>query len=186
MAALKHLIPGLEQTRVTAFSRASRSLKGWRALTPRLMRLPIPRALVGCICAWLINQGLSPMAIYVLTCFVTYMRPGECLRLVKKSLVFPQRLGQFRHHGLVVNDQDMGIPGKTGLYDEAMVLDHCEWLITPLTALAALAPNPLSPIFNFPVTELRKQFNLAVSYLRLQHLDPHLYSLRHGGPHTIY
>ena len=122
------------------------------------------------------------MGIWVCLTFTCYLRPIECFRLLGRHLVRsnPGAGTQFQHWGLLLADAVGGQPGKTGNWDESVLLDMDDWLIPVLAALKQATPDD-SPLFPFSPSELGKQFKMACDLLELGPLEPHLYSLRHGG-----
>ena len=55
--------------------------------------------------------------------FVCYLRPAELLRLRRAHLVPPLPAAGMRAWGLLLHDSKLMIPGKTGLYDAAVLVD---------------------------------------------------------------
>ena len=70
-------------------------------------------------------------------------------------------------------------PGKTGLYDEAILIDNV--LLFP--ALAALIKRraPLDSLWDLPLDEELRIFGEGLASLRLEALGLCRYSMRHGG-----
>jgi len=182
IAALRHFLPEMGSSTQWPLPRAERALQGWRSLLPPRMRLPLPRAAAGCIAGLMISHGRAAMAVFILLCFVTYMRPGEALRLKGRCLVppFHNAAGSTPHYGIICNDASDGTPGKTGSMDEAVELDLDPWIVPVIAALRSLV-GPEDSLWAFRPAELRAEFYRCVAQAGLQKLAPHLYSMRHGG-----
>ena len=86
---------------------------------------------------------------------------------------------QFLSWGLLLGDSALG-PTKTGLYDEAVLIDLDRWF-KPVLEVLHLCVSPNSSLWIFTYPEWVKAFSLACNALRLQALLPQIYSLRHGG-----
>ena len=182
LAAIRYLLPDVGSKKVTPLPRSDRALLGWKALLPPAQRLPLPRAAAGAIAGYMINMGRLELALFILFCFATYLRPGEAMRLRRRDVVRPQvHAGpSFAVWGLIVNNAEDGRLGKTGLMDEAVLLDKNDWLLKPLLALASLSPED-GLLWSLKMTDLRAVFYQAVQALGLGALRPQLYCLRHGG-----
>lgn len=70
--------------------------------------------------------------------------------------------------------------GKTGLQDEAVLLDRCFWIYPRLKELVGNRQNLPQRLWPFPSGDLQKEFAQQVQKLRLGALGAPLYSLRHG------
>ncbi|CAE7354645.1 unnamed protein product [Symbiodinium sp. CCMP2592] len=163
--------------------RARRALKGWRKMRPPTSRLPLPKPVAFGIATVMIARGFKDMAIKVLVDFDLYLRPGESFDVRAKHVVRPiPRSGkQYQKFAVIIRDQDMGKPDKTGTFDNTILLDNPtteSWLGPHLCRLAKKVTED-SPVFQFTPEEFRKQFQSAAEALGLKHLHP--YQLRHGG-----
>ncbi|CAK0824461.1 unnamed protein product [Prorocentrum cordatum] len=181
LASLAHYTPALYKRTAQALPRATRCLAGWRRRVPTRMRLPLPRraafAIAGTLAAW----GHPRMGLFVMLSFAAYLRPQEAIRLAGRHLVPPvAHLGQApTPWGLLLHDSDLQLPGKTNLWDESVLLDQAPWLEPALEALRTVAGD--GPLWDFLPTSIARLFEDACHALGLMHLQPHLYSLRHGG-----
>ena len=81
----------------------------------------VAMALCGVFC----YQGLPAMALELILSFKAYLRPGEADRLCVKNLVAPVASAgpQYQRWGLWLYPRENLVPGKTGLFDEAIPLD---------------------------------------------------------------
>ena len=162
---------------------AKRALKGWRKLAPPRSRLPLPRPLAMGIAMVMLTKGLREMALKLLLDFDCYLRPSESLDVLGKHIVAPVAgTGkQYQKFSVVIRDQDMGLPDKTGIFDNTLHLDHpltSKWLGPALLQLAK-AKGKDAPVFSFKMDKFREQYQRAGSLLGVPHL--HTYQLRHGG-----
>jgi len=182
VAAIRFLLPRLVSPKLFPLPRAERALRGWKALVPPAQRLPVPRAVAGAIAGVMMNWNLPLMALCVLMSFAAYLRPGECHRLKGRDLVPPQPHAGRAHRawGLIVNNAEDGRPGKTGVTDEAIMMDKTPWLDSALAALRSIR-GETQDLWDFTMDEFRQKFYQAVELLSLDNPRPHLYSLRHGG-----
>ena len=114
--------------------------------------------------------------------FRSYMHPGASELLRVKQLVPPQPLaGQaYQAWGLLLNPAEDRTPGKTGLLDEAILLDSEPWLHPFLVALTSHR-DPESFLWPARGAELVEEFQLACLSLGFSHPKPCRYALRHGG-----
>ena len=181
LAALAHYTPALYKRTAQALPRATRCVAGWRRRVPTRMRLPLPRrvafAIAGTLAAW----GFPRMGLFVMLSFVGYLRPQEAFRLEGRHLVPPvAHLGAApTPWGLLLHDSDLQLPGKTNLWDESVLLDQAPWLEPALEALKIVVGD--GPLWDFQPMSIARLFADACQALNLMHLQPHLYSLRHGG-----
>ena len=181
LAGLSHFLPDLYKMTTEKLPRASRCLVAWRRRVPPRMRLPLPRAAAFALAGCLRHLGFPRMCMWVVITFVAYLRPHEAFLLRGKHLVAPRVVAgrQYSSWGLLLHDAAIGDPGKTGMFDAAVLLDRCEWLLPCLEALKA--PLEDGSLWDFSPADLQKQFTRLVKLLGLDALSPHLYSLRYGG-----
>ena len=108
------------------------------------------------------------MALWVILSLVCYFRPGEAMSLLTTSLIAPCPLaGQaFTAWGILLHDADFGVAGKTGLMDEAVLLDLDAWLGPLLWALSRTRP-PGGSLWDIDIEQLRVAFIEAVFALGL-------------------
>jgi len=182
MAGLSHFLPDLYKMTTEKLPRASRCLVAWRRRVPPRMRLPLPRAAAFALAGSLRHLGFPRMCLWVVITFVAYLRPHEAFLLRGKHLVAPRVVAgrQYSSWGLLLHDAALGDLGKTGMFDAAVLLDRCEWLLPCLEALKTQSFEDGS-LWDFSPADLQKQFTWLVKLLGLDALPPHLYSLRHGG-----
>ena len=86
LAAFFDRFPSFSKAGSRRVPRSWRCLKGWRKLTPKKSRLPLPAA-IWCGLAWrLCCRNQTPMAVFLLVALDSYGRPGEMLRMKRKEL----------------------------------------------------------------------------------------------------
>ena len=163
--------------------RAKRALKGWRKLAPPKSRLPLPRPLAMGIAMIMLARGERDMALKLLLDFDCYLRPSEGMDLLGKHVIAPvPGTGiQFQKFGVVIRDEELGQPNKTGIFDNTLHFDNPltkDWLGPALVKLAKLR-GPNSLLFQFKPQKFREKFQEAGSLLGAKGL--HTYQLRHGG-----
>ena len=182
LAAIRHFLPTFGIEASARFPRAERALKGWSKLSPGTQRLPLPRAAALAVSGWLMSQNRHQMATFIMIAFTCYLRPGECYALRGRHLVPPRPDAgtQYQSRSILLHDSDLGIPGKTGIFDDAVVVDLDRFLWPALASLRATRQD-FEPLWDFTRDQLCTAFMQAFSHLGLSHLSPHLYGLRHGG-----
>ena len=104
-------------------------MKGWLKADPGQQRLPLPLPAVFAICGWLVAHQLIWESFAILLSFRCYLRPGECINLKVKNLVAPAaQRGPYSMWCLDLHPQLDGRPGKTGSYNETVLLDTDRWM----------------------------------------------------------
>ncbi|CAK0815637.1 unnamed protein product [Prorocentrum cordatum] len=182
LAAVAHHYPSIGKQVRALLPRATRRAQAWVRRAPGHQRLPLPRAAALAAAGMLLAIGQLRMGVWVCLTFACYLRPIECFRLLGRHVVAsnPQAGPQFQRWGLLLADATGGQPGKTGNWDESVLLDLDDWLIPVVAALMQATPDN-APLWPFSPSELGKQFRMACDLLGLGALEPHLYSLRRGG-----
>jgi hypothetical protein len=94
-------------------------------------------------------------------------------------LVRPAPVSGFPHWGLILNDASDDRPGKTGVSDEAIVVDTPE--MAPLLAALLEAHPAEHSLWDFDAQQLRLRFSDAMVTLNMADGNHTLYELRHGG-----
>ena len=79
-----------------------------------------------------------------------------------------------------MHDTDLGVPGKTGILDDSVLLDNLVHL-SPLFQLIREFRAVDQPLFSFDFQDFSARFHKMVPRLGLDPLAPNLYALRHGG-----
>ena len=115
--------------------------------------------------------------------FRCYLRPGENDKLTVRMLVPPSAAAgpQYLSWGLHLHPSECGgLPGKTGVYDEAVLVDSEARLGTLFTQLRA-GRGLDEALWSLTAEEDIKRFALVVEALALEALAPTRYGLRHAG-----
>ena len=151
-------------------------------MAPSRQRLPLPRPAALAIAGVLACRDEPQMALWVALTFIAYLRPCECLAMTGRSIVMPILGGDltYQRWGLLIRDAYAGQPGKTGLLDESVILDHDEWIYPALSVLKNIKKDH-QKLWSFDANDLRTKFQRAANDLGLDKISNHLYALRHGG-----
>ena len=175
-SGLGHFIPELFPSGIGRLPRTVRALQGWNQLRPPAQRLPIPRFVALNIAAVLAANGQAPMAAWVMITFSAYLRPSETMRLTAASLVPPvPKVCDL--WAIIVSDWHQGIAGKTGIFDESILVT--DQFLYPVLQGLKLARQGSATLWSFTMEQLRTAFQSAC--VRLGAGGSHLYGLRHGG-----
>ena len=103
------------------------------ALRPcgREHRYPVPWVALMAMTGVAIHFNRRSLAAAMLLGFTAYLRPSELVELTPASLVPPQTRvdSRLKYWAVIVRPLELGIPAKTGDFDESVVLDspHLEW-----------------------------------------------------------
>ena len=163
--------------------RAKRALRGWRKLAPPKSRLPLPKPIAYGLAMIMLAQGKRSMALKLLLDFDLYLRPAEGMDILAEHVIkpVPGAGKQYQKYSVIIRDQELGVPDKTGIFDNTLILNnpHTErWLGPHLLALAKRVTKG-HHIFNFTGDQFREQFQQAGRLLDIADLQT--YQLRHGG-----
>ena len=181
LAALKFYVPLVSRMGSYHLPRAHRAVKSWLKVDPGQQRLPLPLPITLAICAWMVEHHLAWEAFAILLAFRAYLRPGENAKLKVKSLVAPvTSTGAYSMWALDLHPQCDGKPGKTGNYNETILLDTDAWMSPWFAKLKGHRHGDL-PLWPLDPHHLICKFHQACRALQLGPLAPTLYSLRHGG-----
>ena len=189
LAGVKHYLQELTPLS-THLPRATRALTGWKKLAPSKQGLPLPRAALGAIMGAMMWEFVMhnmrgsqmEMVIALYLSFICYLRPCELICLRRRHVVRPVAAAgtAYQAWGLLLGDSLTGIPGKTGIFDESVLIDHDNWLHPHLLALSS-AGEAHEPVWTFSRQQLTSAFSAKCEQLNLSPLKPRLYALRHGG-----
>jgi integrase len=159
--------------------RAWRCLKGWRLLAPPRSRVPRAWPLVAAICMSLLRRNKVDMAAWMVLAFGAYLRPSECMNLVRGNLVRPVNTITRRWTLLVCAELE-GLRSKTGTTDDSIVWDspHLLWFDKVLETLNA--GDQKAALWRFTYPEITKEIKAASLAVGVRDFVP--YQLRHAGP----
>ena len=148
---------------------------------PVFSRVTLPLTALFCILGSWIWIGATVAVVLMFAC---YLRPIDMEELTSESLVAPTE--RMRRDGLaawalLLGARESGHANKSGEFDESVLMD---WGITeqisPLLQELA-ARKPKQSAWSFHRAELTAAFVEAARLGGVGHLEPQLYSLRHGG-----
>ena len=181
VAAIKFAMPEFSRRGELNLPRSMRAVTSWAKKAPARQRLPLPRCLVCLIAAYLAQKGRLAMGLCIIVSFACYLRPKEAITLTVGQLIPPSAAAGpgYRYWGLLLHPAECLVPGKVGLFDEAVLIDSERWLY-PFLELLTQRP-PATPLWPFSRRELVDSFRIAWTDLQLSPLNPSLYGLRHGG-----
>ena len=122
------------------------------------------------------------MAMMLLLQFHTYIRPGSFDTLKVAQLDRPTLLAKFPYSlwGIVLNPVEDLVPGKTGVFDQAVLIDDFPWL-HPFLLMLVLNRSPEDPLWPVPPSRVIALFLSSAARLGMAAMAPVRYSLRHGG-----
>jgi hypothetical protein len=182
LAAMKFIMPVLGLSQSVGFPRAHRALRAWHLRRPPVQRIPLPWLGLTAVLGYLCFNSMIPAALALLLQFHTYIRPGVCDQLQVSQLVPPHRAAgaDFSQWAIHLYPSDLLRPGKTGGFDEAVLIDQFPWL-EPFLLLLTRGRNQTDLLWPIAEVILRAQIQQALRYLGLSHLNASRYALRHGG-----
>jgi len=166
------------QLRAANLIQSQETLKGFRKRHPGRSRPGLPRHVVHAIAL----EGMSeePMfTVAVLVCKECYLRPLELLAVTPETIgkPVPGAVGGLANVTVTVAPQELGIPSKTGVFDESIQIDSPVWL-GPLIQHLAIRSQPQMPLFQMNSDRFQKVWKGACIRLGIV---AHVYQLRHSG-----
>ena len=158
--------------------RSSRALKSWEKHAPPLQRLPFPWLALCAVIGVLCHRSLLWTAACLYFQFRTYLRPGECDRLRVRHLIppVPHPDPRYAWWGLLLHPLEEVIAGKTGLFDESILLDHDPWIGELMMAIT-VGRDVNDHLWPLPPHLIVSQFMSACDFLHLQALRPCRYGI---------
>lgn len=179
LSSLAHFMSHFSRKGAGFLPRAASALKGWRALSPSQQRLPLPRLVMLAIAGRLLRESDVAGALMMVVSFIACLRPYEARQLLVRHLAPPSTASSNQAWGLLLNDADLGVAGKTGITDECVLLDDLAVLAPMFKLRSARAPD--SRLFEVVHSRFQRRFAAACAELGLEPVKPSLYALRHGG-----
>ena len=185
LAALRYFVHAIKRGGPGRMPRSAVVLRTWRRRDPPQQRLPLPWIALCAMMGWLLFRHA---AIAVELClkwvlgFRLYLRPGENDSLRTEMIVHPQPLAgiAYGNVGLILSPREGNEPGKTGLYDEAVIWDT-EVSLHPLLLQLVQARGPNVSLWTIPADQDMELFRAASTAMHLEGLHPVRYAMRHGG-----
>ena len=183
-AGLLHLIPQLKDE-VSLCSRVKKALSGWAKRAPAGSRAPTAEVVVMALVGDMIGRKRLVEALNCLLQFLTCRRPGEIDALLVSQLIPPSPVAAGRLKevwGVLLHPQQNNVPGKTGEFDESILLNDPEWNFMNPHWMALVANRPPSdPLFPAEGLVISQCFQNSVENLNLQSENLVRYGLRHAG-----
>jgi hypothetical protein len=186
LAAIKYYVPRVSRTGPGSLPRALRAVASWTKAAPPRQRLPLPAVVLAAMVGAVMSSGwihAQETALRWWLAFRCYLRPGESDKMTVSSLVAPSSAAgpQYVCWGLHLHPAECGgLPGKTGLFDEAVLFDT-ELRLGHLLYLLQVNRCPTDPLWMVTAEEDIRRFNLIAETLHLEPLAPSRYGLRHAG-----
>jgi hypothetical protein len=204
VAAVGFFLPYLSKRGGGRLPLTGQALRGWKVLCPPRSRLPLPWEVVALLVMELLDRGSKEIALCLLVTFELYLRPGEPHKLRVADLIRPlsEKTGRDQY-AFVLNPIEVGVPSKTGEFDDALLLDlprhqavgpavH-EMLLErfgaalnePLDRLSGIGALPLFSCsqleVSLAVAQVDKELNLAKALGKL-----HMHRVRHSSASHDY
>ena len=187
LAALKFFLPEVSRLGPGSLPRTTRALGSWRKMAPANQGMPMPFVVLCAIVGFTLRRFRSSvvgrnLALKWLVAFHTYMRPGEVDKLKCWQIVRPThraRAPPYTYYGVLLHPTEEKRPGKTGMWDEAILIDN-ENLFPALGSLLQ-TQKPHESCWLLSSADEIKAINEAIARLGLEDLGLCRYSMRHGG-----
>jgi len=159
--------------------RARRALKGWRKAAPGATRAPAPQLCVAAVAGSMMAEGDNQSALFIMTAFSTYGRPGEIYALQGEDILAP--VPPYMQYTMELAPWSRQIPSKAGHFDEALLLDDPDMPYLG-KLLHDLARHRLGRrLWDFSMKTMVTQFEKHCRLLGFWPSIECLYQLRHGG-----
>ena len=179
-AAMNHLMPDVQRY-PNLCKRIHSATQGFGKRAPAESRDAPPEEAWMAIIGWMLAHNYFLEALGELVRYISYMRPGEGDSMLVNQLVAPSK--PHLPWGILLAPTEGLKPGKTGEYDESLLLDRpgFEWLHKHLSALVNMR-DPNQPLwFDDSITVTGRAFSEAITGLGLDHLNLVRYSSRHSS-----
>ena len=188
VAAVKFQLPEFSKNGKERLPRSAQTMAGWRKRNPPRARLPLPWEAFAAILIWLVRvKGERQLARGLALAYHAYLRPVDLFGL-RVGQLFPPVQGSrsARRWGLVMYPRELGVPSKTGAYDESVVLgDVPLYKEIPAVLQLLVAHRPRSQfLVEMPRHRALQLLVEGARAVGAGSLAPVLHSLRHGGPST--
>lgn len=148
-----------------------------RTTTPLPMGGPVCSARLLPALAFKGSGGSQPPPAVQKLCETRSLRQAQGLQLVPPN---PSAGAHYSLWGLILNSILDLVPGKTQLWDMAILLDTEVWL-HPFLLILTTNRNPEDMLWTTSCAVMIEIFAQACIFLGLMFLGPTRYSLRHGG-----
>jgi len=184
-AAIQKLIPSVLKE-ADLCRRARNALDGFSKRAPAESREPAPEEIYFAIIGNMLWKDQIIPALNETLRYLSMCRPGEIDLLLVKQLVPP--VGKHRLWSILLAIQEEKRPGKTGEYDEGVVLDQVLATNLHRTFVELTAGrSPEERLWQCEPHILQSAFNQSVTDLQLDHLHITRYGSRHSAAsHDLY
>lgn len=185
LAALQFTCEGVRLNWPTSVPRALRVAAGFKRLAPGHSRAPLPWTALLALAGAAYAEGTPLLGLALIVQFVGYLQPSELLNLTRRSVIASEggRVGETV--SLLLAPWELGETGKTGEFDESVVLRRPELpaLTGALRAMARREPKS-GNMFGLSYCEYTRHFHRLARCTGVALLEPHPYSIRHGLPRS--
>lgn len=159
--------------------RAQRAVRGWRKLVPPVTRVPMPWLGLMAVVSRIIPENWTA-AIALMLAFDCYLRPFELETLKASQIAIAFDPTSLKHQaGLILSPLSGDRPGKTGQWEEAVMIDLD--VLRPALAYLKHSVSPNGRLWPFATGVLGGLLRRCSNELGLGEVNASLYSLRHGG-----
>ena len=178
IAAIKFFNPELKSPMSEWGKRLTSALSGFRKRAPPISRTGLPEDLLAGICNSMMLEGRHSVALEECLRFYGYLRPSKSRRLRVGDVLPPGP--ENSSVTVLLAPREFGVPTKTELFDEGVIIDHPSWLGPLLLTLAQGRPDD-EPLFSASDAdaEVLAAWKAAVRRMKLPGVVQ--YQLRHGG-----
>ena len=182
VAALRWYLPRFRRCGAGHLPRTVIALSSYAKRRPGNQRLPLPWVVVCAMIGVLILRGFRSMALHIAIAFWGYLRPSESDRITVGNLIPPTVLAgnQYVEWGILLFPSQEERPGKTGNFDESIVLEGFNTL-APLLQQLRQGKLDHEPLWPHSPDDLIREWHVVVGILGIDELNPCRYALRHGG-----
>ena len=159
--------------------RCWRAMKGWRRRAPQRSRRPHAFSLWAGIAVEMIRRGYEAMAIYLIVCLTTYMRPSEPLSILRGDLVSPvPNVSKDWHINLFPEERAERSKMYAANDSVCLTTKLAPWLDEILPTLSK--GDKTERVFDFSYPTYSEIFDSCRKRLSLPAMVP--YECRHSGP----
>jgi hypothetical protein len=179
LAGLMHHVAAYGRLGSQKIPRAWRALRGWRLLCPSVSREPQPMSVWSLVICFLCESGNTELGVCLLMWLLSYLRPGEGMRVQSEDLFAPSnQVCSF--WSLIVCPSNRQDRSKTGESDDTVLFDNIKyrWFDAVLASLRSRTEGKSLWSFSYP--QMASEFKRVCHLLGLPHLVP--YMTRHSMP----
>jgi len=177
LASIMFHDPRYSKAGIRKLPRAWRAMKGWHKLCPSVSKAPHAFPVFCAFANYFVQIKETAVGLFMMMSLSSYGRPGSMLRLQPEFIIKPCRFTQGRF-AIILDPLEKGKPGKTGEYDNAIILDQ-PWImaLNPLIMVLAGMPSGRS-VWRFDYPHLLARVKEASKALGVPMVP---YQTRHSG-----